>query len=877
MGTIITCGRKIGAVGKGGGGFWSGKRFESGDGTTLNTSKWTVTNPTTTAAEFEQRNAVVMHSLNGTNTGAYANRIKSSDSRALGVWWFSMLDIQTVNAPLTPNVNFFRAIGLIDSTTNNSIEFYRDNTYQSTLRLRIRQSGSEVYTVDSGVKDLANVKITIDGSHVIKIYKWVNDAYVQIGTDQTYDLGSLSLFMSTKGYDWGKSAIRDVYISNADERPTEIPDSVTVSAIDVRDYGAVPDGTTDSAEAINDALAVGNIIIKDGEFLISDSIIIPSNRTVYIKNARIKMDDESYINIIRFFDTYNVLAEDVKVIGLGNAVLDGNVLNNDDDYATHGTSDVTIDAMKYVSIYLNNVDGFEIKSLNIVDYMHWCFFTRMCDNGLIDDIFLSYGFETHNQDGFDIAADTHNITLSNIRAMTDDDALGLFASKNTPASAIGGGVSNITVENFKSYYTPARAIIFCGEGTAGCELTDITIRNYKSYSAEYGFLCGLTNWYTLPPAADDVKDITFENCEFNVCTSNPIRVIQNCENIYFTDFVNNSGKADFYMPSTKEVNDFNINGVSYPTPVVFTATVEDTAKDDIVLTFNTKMDQTITPDVSAFAVDGKTVSGVTWYSEKVLIVTVSVAFANGNTIVIDYTKPVSNPITNLYGEEVATFADQSVTNNIIAEFPANLLAHWKFNGDVTDSSGNGYDLSNTGAALTTDRNSGSNKAYELGNTDVIKRATFTEAKLNEFTVCGWFKAGTLSNADNFVGHLLETSFGSGWGVIYVTGTSSLRFFVNNWNSQVSGHFVDIAFSDTTNWHFFCASYKKTATSANMRFSIDDGDEVTTDYTSNVDYGSCDFQIGRTNLAAQNFKSDGIALFSRELSAAERTFMYNYED
>ena len=255
-------------------------------------------------------------------------------------------------------------------------------------------------------------------------------------------------------------------------------------------------------------------------------------------------------------------------------------------------------------------------------------------------------------------------------------------------------------------------------------------------------------------------------------------------------------------------------------------------------------------------------------------VVVTVDFANGDAIAIDYTKPGSNPITNLYGEEVATFADQSVTNNIIAELPTGLIGHWKLNGDAEDSSGNNYDLTNTNGTYTTNRDSQSNKAIQLQTNAYIERDPFTEAQLQEFTACFWFKANALATNDIFLGYLLHTSYANGWVLYYDATAGKLKFGVMKGSGGVV---VEKTFSDTTNWHFVMLSYKKTAASDNVKFSIDDDTPVTANYTGTIGYGTEKFQSGRSYTGYANFKIDGIMLFNKQLSAAEITSVYGYDD
>lgn len=69
----------------------------------------------------------------------------------------------------------------------------------------------------------------------------------------------------------------------------------------------------------------------------------------------------------------------------------------------------------------------------------------------------------------------------------------------------------------------------------------------------------------------------------------------------------------------------------------------------------------------AFYLAGKTIYSVN-LSGKILIITVTVAYASGDIISLNYTKPGSNPIKSLLGDgELPSFVGLSVTNNILPE------------------------------------------------------------------------------------------------------------------------------------------------------------------------------------------------------------------
>jgi len=195
-------------------GYW-GTQADICEGDTIDTSKWIVTNPNTDVATFEQEDALIMNTLFATNADMFANNIKSVYTQSGGVWRFSLADFYVLGTPAD-----IRAMGLTDSTNQNRIEFIRlllggAGTNQK-LRLNIVTGGVSQYNYLTAIPNFAEFKIIVTETHDIKVYAWVNDAWVQQGITKNYDVGELAMFMATGGTDGVKTAISDVYMVSAD-------------------------------------------------------------------------------------------------------------------------------------------------------------------------------------------------------------------------------------------------------------------------------------------------------------------------------------------------------------------------------------------------------------------------------------------------------------------------------------------------------------------------------------------------------------------------------------------------------------------------------------------------------------------------------------
>ena len=703
--------------------YWEQRLYDSGDGTTLDATKWTVTNPNTTVAEFEQRNSINLYTLNAYGANVYSNNIKSTDSRAIGCWIFSYLDIPVSNYP-----DSNRRSGLINAANTAGVEFLRDASGdESVLSLRIFTASTQRYLVATTVKDFGIFKITIDVSHNINVYALLNDIWVQQGVEQTWDVGSVSVFMSTKGAanvaGMTKTTLRDVFIRNTDDL------NVLPYYNHNRTTGLIPDGATDNAAIANAALLTRNVTFANGIFLLSESLKIPSNRTVYLKNCKILMGIQSLDNFFRNSDMDGGNAS-VKVIGQGNACLDSNAINNDDyvggvSYSTYGPVGAGIfgdNVYHYWGIAMVQVTGFEISGLNIIEYNHWCIVPQAATNGIIDDIFFNFMYvntSESNKDGIDILIGSNNITISNIKGKTEDDFT-IVASTQKIGMAykfIGwevGDVHDISYENIQCYYSGYYSLRVMGESADNNSLYNISVDNYRTFQSGAFLHVGLSGWYASAPTQATLHDFTFNDITQELVSVGGfalLQVTESCKNFTFTNLVNNSIASTISITAGKDVNGFSVNGVVYDVPIVSTATVENANKDKIVITFSDAFNESYIPATTDFALVGKTISNVA-ISGTVVTLTVSVAYAYGDSITVDYTKPVSNYLRDTYGAIVATFASQAVTNNILEPIPdilndGNTVAWFDMNNNVTkdgsdrvsswgDRSGLGHNLLQSG-------------------------------------------------------------------------------------------------------------------------------------------------------------------------------------
>ena len=341
--------------------------------------------------------------------------------------------------------------------------------------------------------------------------------------------------------------------------------------IDVRNYGAIPDGVTDCATAINNALSAGDpdIIIQNGVFSLESSIKIPSNRTVYIKNAKIQLSSTAYDNIFRNSDFINGNTN-ISIIGQGNACINQNPAGKETDNSTYQKRGTY--SYKYVAITLYKVTTFTIQNIHILDHLRHSVHLNQCSYGTITNYTTNVVQGSLNPDGIDIHWGCHHITINGMKGWTKDDFFDFICGNLTDYAVnfntgdpMAGDIHDITVNNVdvKDSWAGRCPAIITGYGN---KMYNITFTNIKLRKSGALFFNNYTNFYTPPyvaPSKDDIHDFIFDNCEINSLIVNDDAAFifgQSIKNFAATNITNNSGKALYQLVAGDQTDNVKING-----------------------------------------------------------------------------------------------------------------------------------------------------------------------------------------------------------------------------------------------------------------------------------------------------------------------------
>jgi hypothetical protein len=377
-------------------------------------------------------------------------------------------------------------------------------------------------------------------------------------------LGTFTGTSSTDYINFINSAFGNVSLAN----------KVIVGAVDVKTFGATGDGVTDDSANIQTAVNAGNIIIQNGVFLMGDSLKIPSNRTVYLFNCKIKKADASYDNFFRNSDMVNGNVN-IKVLGLGAVEFDGNAVNNNDGYVTYGPkNDYPIHgvpggefAYRYIGFIFHKVDGFEIAGLSIDNYSHWFGYLQRSCNGSVHDIYIDCSFLTtpSNQDFVALSYNAYNVEFYNIASTTADDFSNLGVAHYSDLAFTGianwnvGDVHDLYYHDIHIYSTPAHSISWI-TGDGG-KIYNITYKDIVSDYANMPFGTCYFGYYDVAPAVGDTYNILMDNITFNAAGT---VVFNFCEGV--TDFtakniINKTGLATYRNWGGDLTHNVTINGV----------------------------------------------------------------------------------------------------------------------------------------------------------------------------------------------------------------------------------------------------------------------------------------------------------------------------
>ncbi len=271
-------------------------------------------------------------------------------------------------------------------------------------------------------------------------------------------------------------------------------------------------GTEYINSLIKSALSNGkNEATVEGNYEIAEEIRLPSNFTLYLKNAHLIMADGVYSNMFvnehhctEIGKTPEGRDRNIKIIGDGSSILDGGKYNGLSE--KNQNKDGLPPIWKNNLILFINTEGIEISGIKCQNQRWWALDFIYCANGVLRNIdFCSCdiwvdddGVEHHglhnvdygkilvkNSDGIDLRVGCHDFLIENITGFTEDDTVALtnlngfekqFGIENLPTD-----IANVTIRHIHaSAFCSIVRLLNQGEE----KLHDITIEDVVDTSAD---------------------------------------------------------------------------------------------------------------------------------------------------------------------------------------------------------------------------------------------------------------------------------------------------------------------------------------------------------------------------------------------------------
>lgn len=193
-------------------------------------------------------------------------------------------------------------------------------------------------------------------------------------------------------------------------------------------------------------------------WIISDTILLPSDMTVELDNAHLRFADGVFCNMFRNRNMYTPARltlegeqHDIRILGRGNAVLDGGVHN--------GLIEKTSLKDGYPHIYhnsfilLHNVRDFELSGFRMAEPRWWCVNLIYCAYGRVRDLDVQARDNVPNQDGIDLRCGCHDILIENITGQGGDDLIALTGFQGTERKhAVAGkclDIHSVVIRNIR--------------------------------------------------------------------------------------------------------------------------------------------------------------------------------------------------------------------------------------------------------------------------------------------------------------------------------------------------------------------------------------------------------------------------------------------
>lgn len=237
------------------------------------------------------------------------------------------------------------------------------------------------------------------------------------------------------------------------------------------------------------------IVFSEKDYLLSRSVLLPSNTSVIIDGCTVGQADYTYDTLFRG-DNLTLSHEDengtplrcehienIKIIGKNGAKISGPCKNRRGYHPILCEEQEMVGdfwGWKTLTVSLSNCDGFEICGLKFEKARCWTMSFDLCKNGYIHD--LEIHTNVKNGDGIDFRSGCSYCTVENIVGCTSDDTVACTAL-----------YKDDKVYPIKNYLHTLEPSICITDGEGRGDIHHITVRNIRSNGSCHGVICLAAN------------------------------------------------------------------------------------------------------------------------------------------------------------------------------------------------------------------------------------------------------------------------------------------------------------------------------------------------------------------------------------------------
>lgn len=231
------------------------------------------------------------------------------------------------------------------------------------------------------------------------------------------------------------------------------------------DFGAVADGTTNNAAAIQSAIDKatengGRVVVPSGEFL-SGTLVLKSNVELYLEKGAVlisSLKEADILDFAKLFEDDNACTgwdggcflfacheKNITISGEGVIYGQGDKVFVDDN-ADNGAHEcpLQVTAFRPRTTFFEDVENLTVRDVTIKDAAFWTLHMAGCRHVLVKDIKILNDVRGANNDGIDPDC-CQDVMISGCLVKTGDDAIVVKTTK--PMAAKYGASENIAISN----------------------------------------------------------------------------------------------------------------------------------------------------------------------------------------------------------------------------------------------------------------------------------------------------------------------------------------------------------------------------------------------------------------------------------------------